>query len=499
MSFFEWLKTFFLGLFGNTPKDDTTPSEASEASELMDETTLLESQDSSTEMFEKFKFENIIYKKLDFLKEYIKSFEQSHPSEYLRYLAQIEAQHASYDNELESYQQGLEGALTFSIDPERESMRIAEISKLETDIYTFVDHVVLYDKYKRMFSVLCYKSNTLYNSIINWRISAEKLKEHFNDANSVCEKLISEVQQLQFFESDSRKKEKILQHIIYFDYLLFKSALRYGFCDSLNSYKSNISKLHKFFVDMDYDDSILRFFTQDLECIKTFLNTNLQSYEIYSHLLETCDRLKAKAQTCSSASVETSSFEEIIKIENTLEEAGKTCGVDFVLKLPEFFEGTVSKTASVNTIAISLLKLIDTDAAALLRELIKKFNINISWKEFYFLCKIFEVYEDVIQMSKSTIFTSVETKFLEFDQKYPQYSSSYITENKKKLLLYRGSKKKNYILLFNIGEIDCTFVASQLKKLQLDFLLMSDGIYLNYSYFKGFKNLEQFFGNHISI
>jgi hypothetical protein len=108
-------------------------------------------------------------------------------------------------------------------------------------------------------------------------------------------------------------------------------------------------------------------------------------------------------------------------------------------------------------------------------------------------------HDDIVEISKTTIFTSVESKFREFDIKYPQYSESYIAEQKRSLLLYKGAKKKKYILLFNINQVDFNFAVVQLSKLGLDFHVRSDGIYLNHAYFNGFKNLEQIFGNYITI
>ena len=451
------------------------------------------------EAFEKLKFENAIYTKLDWLEEYIKSFAKTHPEDYNSFLSAIKIQRKSYDLELQSYMQGLEGNLTFSIDPERESLRKAQVSTLEKDIFAFVNHVVLYDKYKELFSVLCSKTNTLYNAIINWRISHEKLKEHFTAANLSCEKLISEVKELDFFKSDSRKKEKILERIIYFDYLLFKSALRYEFCTSLDDYKTNISKLHNLFVDSEYNDLIIKFFIQDLECIKDFCKNNLLNFESHLHILKICEQLQITAQNLSATFIDVEHFTSLIKLENTSEEAGKLFGVDFVLDIPKVFLTPRSKSTSVNITAISVLKLVNKPEAKLLLELIKGFKIDISWKEFYFLCKIFELCDDIAQISKSTIFTHVESKFREFDQKYPQYSEIYIAEQKRMLLSYNGSKKKKYILLFDMNQVDFRFASRQLNKLGLDFHLRQDGIYLNHAYFNGFKNLEQIFGNYIII
>ena len=90
----------------------------------------------------------------------------------------------------------------------------------------------------------------------------------------------------------------------------------------------------------------------------------------------------------------------------------------------------------------------------------------------------------------------MHTKFLGINAKYPQYSDYFIKSEKLKLLLYHGRKKKKYIFLFRSESEDLPVIIDELELLALDFLVSENNIYLNYSYFNGFKNLEKNFGQY---
>ena len=444
-----------------------------------------------------FKMKNVVFECLNYLEQYIKIFSLSFPDEYNKYLAIIDQHRKDYEQELENYRKGLAGTITLSIDPETESRRLLAVRGLENEITHFVEFVVSYNTYKNKFSTLCDRLNQFYNGIVNSRIAAEKVHRQFTNATNSAQKLLEDVKKLSFFEQDSRKREELLNYVIYCDYILFKIALRYQFCRDLNEYKLGLSKLHGLFVNTEYDRLIFKYFIQDLEQIQEFITSNLQSYECSVYVLESCTKLQTKMKDFSSVILDYSYFEEILKLENTLEESAKTLGLDFVICIPEHF-GTTSttETVSVNDIAISVLKLINADKARLLLEVVKSFKEEITWMEFYFLCKIFELYNETISVSKNTIFSSVESKFLSLDEKFPEYSS--IAQKKARILNYNGPDKKEYVLLFSKGVVNTNLVASELRSLSLDFVVVDGAIYL-YAYFKGFANLERIFGNCITF
>lgn len=502
MNFFAWLKKYFKKLFGIS-KDKRNAEQPVEV--IADE--LVISPEDITQQLEdfeqditKFKLENIVLDKLNYLEQYIKTFSSSFPKEYDTFLSLINEQKREYEQELANYRKGLAGSITFSIDPERESKRFLAVAELENKINHFVDCVVSYSTYKCKFSTLCSKLNQFYNALVNCPLDVTRVRSQFTNATNTAKRLIEEVQKLNFFEHDSRKREDILSYVIYCDYLLFKIALRNSLTYDLTEYKSSLSQLNRLFVLTEYDRLIFQFFIQDLEQIQSFLQANLQNYESYDYMLESCNKLQTKMKDFLYTSFDQRYFMEIIKLENTLEVAAKIVGLDFIIPMPDSLYGTKAKDAeSVNNIAISILKLINVGKARLLLEIVKSFELEISWKDFYFLCKIFDLYNEIVNISHNTVFDSVEHNFLELDKKYPNYSSSYIAEQKNRLLNYSGSKRKKYILLFPSGYVDSNWVTNELENLSLDYVVIDGTIYLNHSYFNGFATLERIFGNYITI
>lgn len=491
MRFFRWLKRCFSKLFG--AKDTDSKKEVAIVAEEIDEQKL--EQDTV-----KFKMTNVVFEKLNFLEQYIKTFMSSFPNEYNKYFNIIVNHRTDYQKELAGYRRGLAGEMTLSIDPECEAKRIMAVLELEEEITRFSDFVVSHKLYKDKFSTLCGKLNQFYNALVNHHIEYEQVHRQFKNATNSMQKLIDEVQNFCFFKQDSRKREEILNLVIYCDYLLFKIALRYNICNSFDEYKVSLSKIFVLFVDKEYDRLIFKFFVQDLEHIQEFITAKLNSYESFSFLLQSCNNLQSRIQDFANTSSDYSFFEDVLRLENTLEESAKTVGLDFVLKLPNDFEiHSNTQVKDVNSIAISVLKLIHNGKARLLLEIIKNFKITISWKELYFLCKLFELSSEMIEVAKNTVFNCIVNNFSRLDESYSKYSSNWISEKKTDLLSYNGSQKKKYVLLFSSGQIDYDFAIAELKNLLLDFVIIEESIYINYSYFKGFVNLERIFENYITI
>ena len=371
---------------------------------------------------------------------------------------------------------------------------------MEGKINHFVDFVVCFDVHKKKFVTLCTRLNEFYNTIVNCHIDEQKVYKQFLNASEKAKELIAEVQDLTFFIKDSRSREEILNYVVYCDYMLFKTALRYGFCKDLTDYKEGTSKLSSFFVETDYDKLMFKFLVQDLEQVENFVISKLKSYECYDFLLQSCEKLKMSTREFLHSNLNSAYFNSLLKLENTLEEAGKTVSQDFIVLMPNIF-GTVQTddTTSVNEIAIAVLKLVHKHKASILQTIISGFSINITWEEFYFLCKIFDLYDSVVEVSKSTVFSCVSDSFVSLDNKYPEYSKEYIMKYKMQLLHYKGSQKKKYVLLFKPGQVNNALVTAEFMNLYLDFVVIDDAIYLHHSYFNGFSNLEKMFANHIIL
>ena len=494
MAFINWLKNLF------RQKEPVIAPVQIVKDEILDDPDKIEQElKKLDEDIAKFQVENVVLEKLNYLEEYIKSFATSFPNEYNNFLQLITSKRKDYEQQLESYRKGLDGNITVAIDPERDSHYITLLS-LEGKINHFVDFVVCFEMHKKKFVTLCSRLNEFYNTVVNCHIEEQKVYKQFLNASEKAKKLIAEAQSLTFFTKDSRLREEILNYVIYCDYMLFKTALRYNFCKDLLTYKSSISKLCSFFVDLDYDRLLFKFLTQDLEQIENFVTSKLQNYECYDFILQSCEKLKTDTREFLQSNLDSAYFNSLLKLENTLEEAAKTVCQDFTVTMPSIFCAikTVHST-SVNEMAIAVLKLIRTNNAYILQTIISSFSLDITWEEFYFLCKIFNLYDSVVKVAKSTVFSSISDNFVSLDSKYPEYSSEYILKYKMQLLNYKGTKKKKYILLFKAGQVDNALVTAEFMNLFLDFVVIDDAIYLHHSYFNGFANLEVMFANHITI
>lgn len=494
MAFIAWIKKLFV------PEQPAVPAIQIAKDDALDSPEKIEQEIKKLdEDIAKFQLENVVLEKLNYLEEYIKSFATSFPNEYNKFLRLINTHRKEYEEQLENYRKGLAGTITIAIDPERDTHYLALLS-LEGKINHFVDFVVCFEMHKKKFVTLCTKLNEFYNTIVNYHVDEQKVYKQFLNASEKAKELIAEVQPLNFFVKDSRKREEILNYVIYSDYMLFKIALRYNFCKDLTDYKDNTSKLFLFFVETDYDKLMFKFLVQDLEQVENFVASKLQNYECHDFLLQSCEKLKTATREFLQSNLNSVYFGNLLKLENTLEEAAKTVGQDFIVLMPSIF-GTAktAHTTNVNEMAVAVLKLIHKNNANILLSLVSGFSIDITWEEFYFLCKIFELYDSVVRVAKSTVFSCIHDSFVSLDSKYPEYSAEYITKYKMQLLNYKGSQKKKYILLFKAGQVDNAVVTAEFMNLFLDFVVIDDAIYLHHSYFNGFSNLEAMFTDHITI
>lgn len=456
-------------------------------------------QESLTEESQILEMENIVMNKLNYLEQYIKIFSLPFPKEYKEYLNTIQTLKSEYERELEEYKRGLRGNITFSIDPEQETDKYIEVIKLEEDIKRFVEFEVEYKLWKDKFSKLCYKLNAFYNAIIGTDIDNSRIIEQLKNAYKSFEMLIKETIVQEFFTKDSRKKDDIVTYIIYSDYIIFKSALRVGIITGIHEYHQEISNVHSYFDTALYNELMFKFFIEGSEQLQDLVVDRLKSDKMYEYLVEESQRLQDIMDDYNECINSYEFFEKVIKFENTIYGLIKLHKINFTFdfsKMIEFYEND-KDVISVNDIAKSILSLIDNKKAALLERIINKFNIEISWREFYFLSKIFELTADIIKISGDTVFSMVGDKFLKINEKYVEYSDEYIKSEKEKILNYSGSKSKKYIVLLDTFNEDVESIINLFNMLSLDFIIHEQKVYLNHSYFNGFKNLEENFGDYL--
>lgn len=486
MKLFNSIKDFFMRLFS---KSDDTLKETIEL-EAFDDVAL-----SVDNQIEKFKMNNVILEKIKFLEQYIKIFSLNYPNEYAKFCDLLKEQKNAYYEELESYKKGFEGHVIFSIDPEMESNRHLAISNLENSINNFVNDTVYYNNYKNKFSKLCYKFTAFYEALIGSTRAIDQLSNQLSNAINALYSLVDEVKVQLFFIKDSRKKEEILNYIIYCDYIIFKSSFRCNLVLDYDDFISNKSRFHCLFIDIEYDKLIFKSFIDCLEQYQVFITQNLSLVNTYNLLINNCQELQNKLKDYSSIFHNREFFVDLIKFENTVNNFSKSCDLTFSYKT-NFINYSDNNDVKTNKIALCILDSIESEKTWLVSKIISNFKYEISWREFYFLCKIFEVYDQVLDFSSTTIFEVVKNNFLRISETYSDYSDSVIQSKKQKLLNYNGSKQKKYILLLEVSKDEIEKVCHILDDIYLDYTLKGNNVFLNHSYFNGFKNLEKNFGSY---
>ena len=440
----------------------------------------------------KFEIRNIVYEKLNYLEQYIKIFSLPFPNEYAQYLESIQNEKRNYETELNKYSDGLNGKLTFAIDPEEESSRLMRVSQLERQIQDFVELVVNYHAHKDKFSAFCVKLNKFYNALLD----SPNVSSQLSNAVSTLDNIVVQVKSQRFFKEDQRKQEEILNFIIYSEYIFFKTSLRCMLANTFEDYKSTSSFYH-LFKDLEYDSFIFKFFINDLEQCEEYITNYLEVSEGAAFLLAACQELQNRLQNYHNAFSDSSFFKSLIQFENTIDNISDNNGKEFVYQLPASLDSTAhGNDISVKSTAISILSMLVSNKACILCNIIKRFEEEISWKEFFFMTKIFELYDDVCNVSQNTIFDFVHTKFAKLEKKYPSYTAEAIRAKKQQILAYNGSKRQKYIRLIECTHYNPHMLASELKALRLDFTISDNVVYLNHTYFNGFKNLEKNFGEY---
>lgn len=489
MGLVNYIKQLFLPSKKSEEIQIVDPSEEVDMQELVEEV-------KKVQMFES---ENTIYNKLNFLEQYIKIFSLTFPSDYARYLKKIINIKEAYSKELNEFQKGQNGNITFSIDPEHESDFYIEVITLEDEIRRFVDFEVDFKVYKDKFSKLCYKLNVFYNTIIDTSFEREKIVNQVSNAYSSLETLVKDLNEREFFKKDSRKKDDILNYIMYCDYIIFKTFLRMGIIVDFSEYKQEISKIYSYFPVEQYDNHIFRFFIESVEEIQILISEKLTSDKMFEYVLKESQNVERKFDDFAQSFNNIDFLQGAIKLENTVNHLVKSHNITFTFDISKTidFDANKSDIISINNVASSILSLVANEKSILLGKIIGQFKVEISWREFYFLCKIFELKEDVILVASNTVFSMVKEKFLKLEERYSEYTDEYIANEKQHILKYVGDKVRKYILLLNISKNEIVDVVEALKALCLDFVIKDEKVYLNHSYFNGFKNLEENFGQEI--
>ena len=493
------IKEWFLKLLSKVfirKKIDNEFHDEENIEDFFDEIT---AETEMSEEFEHIKENKSIIKKLNFLENRVRIFATMFPNEYARYKSRIDGYKEEYQRELDEYIDAYENRkVTFCIDPENESKKINAVYMLENEIDTFIVRDVKFKTWVVKLSELCYKLNILYNVSLN---SSDK-KSIFNQATRAINNLennISELKNEVFFNSDVRKKTEILEYVFYSSYIVFKLFLRCGEVANFIDFKEKI-RLDDFFEISEYNTNVLKFVIDDIKNIEKYITAELQNDKMYAALLEKYERLQRQyVESEKEIATDNVYFEKILKSENTIYGIANIHGKEFNVPFSTLIDmSEYNKEGSILTAkeySLFVLRCISNNiSASMLVQFIERVSDNMTYKEFFFICKIFNLHDIVKEIAVSNGITSITSQFAKLEEKYRSvYSDKEIILKKQKVLRHKNDTVNKYGKFVEIENGMIEQFCNELEGLSLDYYRNGKIIYLNSIYFNGFANIQNAF------
>lgn len=435
-----------------------------------------------------------ILKRLEYLEEYIKSFYTLFPDEYDRFSKIIRTQKEEYNKELTEYTYALENnELTFSIDPEYEVKKLMAVTNLEHEINGFVEKEVVYKHYETILKEFVQKINLLYKVVREDKnVTQEKIISQADNAIKKIEIIVLEVKEKSFFESDNRKKNNILEYIVYSNYIVFKLYLRGKKATNFYDFRDKVT-IDDIFID--FDKNVTKFILQELVSIEDFLSSSaLKSDSFLNLTLKDAGNLKNMFLKNGVELVRDDDFfKNMLRLENTVLEVARINGIAFELFLPENL-----KKEELNSIedlifplkdyTISLLQrmILARDYSALFFKEILSSCKKITYVELYLVAKIFNLDRKLVELSKDE-YSNISEHFAEIEKVFQNYSDEIIENKKKKV--FKSKRVFSYIYLLDVTNYDLELIKETLCNLKIDYKIHEDKLYINSIYFEGLKNI----------
>lgn len=428
--------------------------------------------------------------KLYALEQEIEVFRWDFPNEYSYYLGKIENMRQTYNSTLEEIRE----QMTFEIDPELNSKMHADIAKLKREIRNFIECEVKFNSISKRLEKLIVKLNILYNVSI-WNPSEKgKVISQVLRAIIVEQEIAGEFKECGYILNDNQFRERIVTLISYTDYQTYKTSLR----NSEITPEQMVEKLVLFseFKDFDYIAAFKSFVEDEVSDLGELVKL-IREEEYRRHFeKETTKLLKeiAYATDMKAHLLDKAFWSKVFLLESSLLEflkGGNYVEKDLIkVKLIESM-GICVKEKETLTLPktdayLALTSVFSTtrdDRILILTKLFKNLSNEVTYKEIYFLLQLFDAI-GVVQSTPNTLNSHMD-KYL---AKYP-YDKQTIM--KKKEYVLNSTSQKQYVMAFALDE-DRDRIISALGKLNIDFQIRENSIYINSFYFNG---LEKAFSN----
>lgn len=448
-----------------------------------------------------FSIRNEIFELLKQLEQEIYCFRTSFPKEYQEYSEKIRNLKENYKRESEEYQKAIaEGLLHLNGDPEEETSWRVHVYDLKSEIQDFIAHEVAYDNDYKMISELCFKLLFFYNTLLKANATVnevirQKIQSQFIHAVTTLKEYIDEVKEHQFFNRDTRKKESILNACLYVEYLLFKigvfGKIFKNFEEKEQFEKKYVSiSIRDRYENTFYLSKIRSFFIEDFIHMQLFLEKNLKENGFFDTMYQKCDQLQKKLDPFEETVKEEEYFLKILKLESTIQKLAKVQNQTFKLNLSSTIEVKIKEESvymGVNKMAIMLFGQIPNKRAKLLQETVESFQLEIDYRDLYFLCKTFDLTEEIINVAKETFLEQLVRQFERFENQYTYPKEKILAKNKK----IQEKKNRKYQYFCKVDPIAIDPLKKELDDLYLDYKLNANELYINALYFHNLENIKK--------
>lgn len=480
----EKIADFFKRIFSHS-SENTAQIEETSVSEL--EEMLIEVEKSAEE--NKIKAaKSSLTTKLYSLEQDIAIFELDFPEKHKYFSEKINSLRDEYLTRLENFSEDL----TFEIDPELDGIIRAEVSKLGKEIKRFVETEVQFNIIFKRLQRLITKLNILYNVSIFHSKNDErkKVSSQLENALNVESQLAEDLKECRYLLNDMRSKESIQNLFSYLDYQIFKTFMRV----SDETPEAIIEKLvmQKQFSDFAFENAFDDFVKDEILNLKelTSLVTDQHCRIVLQKEISNFHSSLTYSDDIKEQFLDVAFWNTFFSIESSLFEILKSCGVDkdeIKVEIPDRLQINVDESEVLvyhkTTALISLTKLfskVRDERILVLLKLLRNISNDVTYKEIYFLLIVFDGIE-VVKNNHNDFYKHIE-KYL---NKYP-YSQKTIAMRKEQL---QNSFNKEYVYTFSVRDDETDIVLKTLERLNIDFNLVEDKVFINSFYFKDLENV----------
>lgn len=401
--------------------------------------------------------------------------------EYDEYMKEVERLRNRYNELLEESK----NKLTFIVDPNIDSILLGDVLRLEESVKEFIDIKYKVETFIKSLETFIVRLNILYNITIKYDSNEDKQK-HFEKLQKIYELQEEMHNELAEYEALLKKEKKYLkacEYVSYIEYTILKLEFRIDddmvdldeiSDESVNIYKDyildEISDL-KELVESTTTLAIKQAYSYNLSrIINTIVNTDnisklIKNNEIWISFLEN----------------ETNTL-EVLRLEKIDENLIKVKVLDR-LEVRAKEEDFLISPATLSRIELCAIYAKHKDDKLLFTiKFLECLNDKVTYKELYFIFVLFDIYQYIKNEDKklARILAKYEKKY-----SYPKKDLDLKKE------LVKETTQKEYYELFNLNEN--TKLLNTLDKLNIDYKVDEDKIYINSFYFKSLENIEESF------